>query len=286
MTENKINRTHFCEIDQLRRDIDTVTSLSQNFIVIIFKMASKVAGGGGEEISEDGVKNDASEISIMVTTNIGPIKRTHYQRKKVECTICFKTMRSDTLKRHMKQHKDLYLLDEDEARQEIVLRKKIRREQETKQLNLERIANEEGASVECIEQDTKLHGLTPLPSIDNDEVHRRLLFAQREYDQKLMLGKRVYETLVKGVVKEESLAKQYRTAMEAYMVFSNKYPELANLSRDRWIIYNANKDGLNNVTENHFRMKRYGCKDSNNRPNLKLFGINKDLGANTLEESD
>ena len=135
MTENKINRTHFCEIDQLRRDIDTVTSLSQHFIVII--MASKVAGGGGEEISEDGVTNDAAEISIMVNTNFGPIKRKGNRNKKVECKICLKTMQANHLSRHMKQHKDLYLLDEDEARQEIVLRKEIRREQEKKQLNLD-----------------------------------------------------------------------------------------------------------------------------------------------------
>ena len=99
--------------------------------------------GGNEEINKDGVNNEiSSEITIMILTNFGPIKGKYYQRKKVECTICFKTMRSDTLKRHMKQHKDLYLLDEDEARQEIVLRKEIRREQEKKQFNLERIAKE------------------------------------------------------------------------------------------------------------------------------------------------
>ena len=32
------------------------------------------------------------------------------------------------------------------------------------------------------------------------------------------------------------------------MVFSNQYPKVQNLSRDRWQIYNANQDGLNDVT--------------------------------------
>ena len=53
------------------------------------------------------------------------------------------------------------------------------------------------------------------------------------------------------------------------MVFSNKYPKLCNLSRDRWIIYNANKDGLNDVTANHIKTKKAGCNDSNNRATPK-----------------
>ena len=32
------------------------------------------------------------------------------------------------------------------------------------------------------------------------------------------------------------------------MVFSNQYPKVQNLSGDRWQIYNANQDGLNDVT--------------------------------------
>ena len=42
------------------------------------------------------------------------------------------------------------------------------------------------------------------------------------------------------------------------MVFSNQYPKTQNLSRDRWVIYNANKDGLNNVTLQIMKMRKNG----------------------------
>ena len=41
------------------------------------------------------------------------------------------------------------------------------------------------------------------------------------------------------------------------MVFSNMYPNTKKLSRDRWEIYNTNKDGLRNVTQEMMKM----CKD-------------------------
>ena len=40
------------------------------------------------------------------------------------------------------------------------------------------------------------------------------------------------------------------------MIFSNQYPKVQNLSRDRWQIYNANQDGLNDVTLQTVKMMR------------------------------
>ena len=47
------------------------------------------------------------------------------------------------------------------------------------------------------------------------------------------------------------------------MVFSNCYPNTKKLSKDRWIIYNANKDGLNDVTMNVMKMRKDGYKPNN-----------------------
>ena len=33
------------------------------------------------------------------------------------------------------------------------------------------------------------------------------------------------------------------------MIFSNKYPKMCNLSTDRWSVFNANQDGLNDLTQ-------------------------------------
>ena len=60
------------------------------------------------------------------------------------------------------------------------------------------------------------------------------------------------------------------------MVFSNRYPKLESLSRDRWIIYNANKDGLKLATQALRTMKTNGC-DLNNTDDLNRFGLNKDI---------
>ena len=47
------------------------------------------------------------------------------------------------------------------------------------------------------------------------------------------------------------------------MVFSNCYPRTQKLSADRWMIYNANQDGLNNVTLQVMKMRRDGYNVQN-----------------------
>ena len=47
------------------------------------------------------------------------------------------------------------------------------------------------------------------------------------------------------------------------MVFSNCYPNTKKLSKDRWVIYNANQDGLNDVTMNVMKMRKDGYKPNN-----------------------
>ena len=41
------------------------------------------------------------------------------RHKQVECKICLRKMRSDTLKHHMLKHRELHTLDEDEIRHAI-----------------------------------------------------------------------------------------------------------------------------------------------------------------------
>ena len=179
-------------------------------------MASKGAGGSGEEISKDGVKNDTSEISIMISTNFGPIKRKGNRNKKVECKICLKTMQANHLSRHMKQHPKFQFMSEDEARQELRSRKQLYEEREKAHLKIELMAQEMKVPLECIEEDAKREGLTTLPSIDDEVLDRELLNGMKEYNKKLARGKGVYEKLGKGEVVVESLSKRNREALESY----------------------------------------------------------------------
>ena len=50
--------------------------------------------------------------------------RQNDRHSQVECTTCFRKMRSDNLKRHLKTHRDLYSLDEKDMREEIKERKR------------------------------------------------------------------------------------------------------------------------------------------------------------------
>ena len=63
---------------------------------------------------KDGISGSV-DVSLIVKTNFGPIRRKNYQRRKVVCKICSKSMQANNLKRHMKQHSDLMSMDEDEA---------------------------------------------------------------------------------------------------------------------------------------------------------------------------
>ena len=56
------------------------------------------------------------------------------------------------------------------------------------------------------------------------------------------------------------------------MVFSNRYPIVEKLSRDRWQIFNANKNGLNDVTLQVIKMKRSGY-DTQNVDHLQKYNM-------------
>ena len=165
-----------------------------------------ISVGGGEDSS------GSVDISLSLKTNIGPIRRRGDRHKIVECKICFKSIRSDNLKRHMKQHSDLMTMDEDEAYNEIRLRKQQHKEKQKQQLMLNSIVQEMDAPYECIEQDVELSGLKPLPIIDCDEVRERLFLGQREYEQMLEFGKMIYTVVGEGDVKVQSLGKHDKEA--------------------------------------------------------------------------
>ena len=56
------------------------------------------------------------------------------------------------------------------------------------------------------------------------------------------------------------------------IIFSNRYPKTQKLSRDRWQIYNANLDRLNDVTLKIMKMRRDGY-DPQNTAHLKKYQL-------------
>ena len=92
------------------------------------------------------VKMDNSEhtSNLPVTTT----SRSTDRHKQVECKVCLRNMRSNTLKRHMLKHRELYTLDEDEIHDEIKRRKKLRETREEREQLVRKIAEEEGLPLE------------------------------------------------------------------------------------------------------------------------------------------
>ena len=70
----------------------------------------------------------------------------------VECTVCFKKMRSDNLKRHMRKHRDIYSLAENDMREEIQERKRQYENRKKIIRLIKEIAQQEEAPLECIEE--------------------------------------------------------------------------------------------------------------------------------------
>ena len=78
--------------DDVKEEVD-VSELSNSDVIVKGEVSTDI-------IVKDEVFSDVS----MSSTNFGPIRRKRQNGlKNVECKICMKTMRSDTLKRHMKR---------------------------------------------------------------------------------------------------------------------------------------------------------------------------------------
>ncbi len=87
--------------------------------------------GDGQSTSNESVdqmsETNAVKGNVMVKTK----PRSADRHKQLECKVCFRNMRSDSLKRHMHTHRELYSLDEEEMLAE---RRKLKTDREKEEL--------------------------------------------------------------------------------------------------------------------------------------------------------
>ena len=102
-----------------------------------------------------------SEQVIMVDEEKKAIRKRN-RNKQVECKVCLRKMRSDHLKRHMLKHRELNTLDEDEIRDEIKRRMKLRETREDREQLVRQIAEEEGLPPEYYCDIETLDALNPI----------------------------------------------------------------------------------------------------------------------------
>ena len=111
-------------------------------------------------------------------------------------------MRSDTLKRHMLKHRELQTLDEEEIREEIKRRKKLRETREEREQLIRQIADEEGLPHEYCDIDTPDTEEGPLP------VEEELIKDDQIYTRRIERGRAICKILEQGSVREDSLSKK------------------------------------------------------------------------------
>ena len=123
-------------------------------------------------------------------------------------------MRSDALKRHIRSHKDILGMSDEDARDELRVRHSAYLHREERRQEIEEIARQENIPLEHC-GDLLAHA----PSLAVSDVftlREELLYNNQRYLDKIELGKQVVSVIAKGIVQEESLAKNYKDALDMY----------------------------------------------------------------------
>ena len=118
--------------------------------------------------------------------------------KKVSCRKCFRVMRSDNLKTHMKQHvKEMF-------EKESICSTSITS-------SIMSLNKETNISLDIT---SKMYEVTPL---EREEIIKRLINNDKEYKYSVARGKSIYEEVNKYGIKEESLCPEYKDLLDVYM---------------------------------------------------------------------
>ena len=147
----------------------------------------------------------SKEIDIKaadITINIK--SRSKDRHKTIECSTCLRKMKSHHLKRHMKTHRDIHHLEDNELRNEIKRRKKIHEINKERIQYVKKVAAEEGYDFNNI-------------NIDKTNLRESMLRDNKNYLETIDMGKQIHEIVDEGIVHEESLVKYRKDALKLYL---------------------------------------------------------------------
>ena len=114
--------------------------------------------------------------------------------KKVMCNVCYREMRSDILKRHMKQHS-----------------KKNESVPATNILVTNNIYN----NPPSVSTSDPIKRLNEKSKINEEELRKNLIKVRIEYQEKLELGKKIYEMLGEGVLPYQALTRYMKEQVDS-----------------------------------------------------------------------
>ena len=144
------------------------------------------------------------------------VKLRDYHRT-TECNICGKEMRDDNLRRHMNIHADLNEMDAIGQREELIKRKEAHEHRKEQQHVTRKIALEVGAPPECYERSVRTTTASSMTTrLTEEELRSELLKDNQLYIDKVELGRNIDAIVGEGFVREESLTKDRKLALDLF----------------------------------------------------------------------
>ena len=131
------------------------------------------------------------------------------RNKQVVCPVCYRKMRSDVLKRHMKQHS---------KRNESVSATNIlvtNNPPTVSTSDLRKRLNEESES-------------------NTEELRKQLTMLGNEYQRKLTLGKDIYKMIGEGIAPYQALPNDMKDALDTYMEHQEDFTDVGNVELKPW----------------------------------------------------
>ena len=135
--------------------------------------------------------------------------------KRVSCKVCYREMRSDHLTRHMKQHS---------------------KRNESNPVTSISVTNNynstSGVSTERKYEENEIKN--EKSEINKEELRKHLIKIEKEYQEKLELGKEIYKMLGEGVVSYEALPREMKEDVDLYMENQADFRDVGNVELKPW----------------------------------------------------
>ena len=135
--------------------------------------------------------------------------------KRVSCKVCYREMRSDHLTRHMKQHS--------------------KRNESNPVISISVTNNYNSTSGVSTERKYEENEIKDEKSeINKEELRKHLIKIEKEYQEKLELGKEIYKMLGEGVVSYEALPREMKEDVDLYMENQADFRDVGNVELKPW----------------------------------------------------
>ena len=131
------------------------------------------------------------------------------RNKQVVCPVCYREMRSDVLKRHMKQHS--------------------KRNESVPATNI--LVTNDPSTVSTSDPRKRLNEES---ESNTEELRKQLIMLGNEYQRKLTLGKDIYKMIGEGIAPYQALPNDMKDALDTYMEHQEDFADVGNVELKPW----------------------------------------------------